>query len=317
MITKSDVHAARQRIAGHVRVTPIVAVDPGRFGAAAQVWFKLEQTQHAGSFKARGAYNRILGAAERGELPEVGVVAASGGNHGLAVAFVAAQSKTPARIYVPENAPPVKVAKLHKLGTEVVQVGQKYADAYEAGAKYAVESGALFCHAYDQPDICSGQGTLGIELLEQTGGQLDTILVAVGGGGLLAGIAAATEGQVRVVGVEPANAPTLHAALAAGQPVDVPVSGVAADSLGASRAGDIACEVARRTGVVSALVSDADIVAARAMLWNEWRLVVEHGAAAPVAALIAGAYRPAAGERIVILLCGGNTDPGDLIGNVL
>ena len=146
------------------------------------------------------------------------MVAASGGNHGLAVAFVAAQSKIPARIYVPENAPPVKVAKLHKLGAEVVQVGQKYADAYEAGAKYAVESGALFCHAYDQPDICSGQGTLGIELLEQTGGQLDTILVAVGGGGLLAGIATATEGQVRVVGVEPANAPTLHAALAAGQP---------------------------------------------------------------------------------------------------
>jgi threonine dehydratase len=316
MITKSDVQAARARITGHVRSTPIVAVDRGRFGAAAQAWFKLEQTQHSGSFKARGAYNRILGAAERGELPEVGVVAASGGNHGLAVAFVAAQSKTPARIYVPENAPAVKVAKLHKLGAEVVQVGQKYADAYEAGAKYAVESGALLCHAYDQPDICAGQGTLGIELLEQTGGELDTILVAVGGGGLLAGIAAATEGQVRVVGVEPANAPTLHAALAAGQPVDVPVSGVAADSLGASRLGDIPFDVARRAGVVSTLVSDADIVAARAMLWNEWRLVVEHGAAAPVAALIAGAYRPAPGERIVVLLCGGNTDPGDLIGNV-
>ena len=313
MITKSDVQAARQRITGRVRVTPLVAVDQGRFEPATQVWFKLEQTQHSGSFKARGAYNRILSAAERGELPDIGVVAASGGNHGLAVAFVAAQSKTPARIYVPENAPAVKVAKLHKLGAEVVQVGQKYADAYEAGAKYAVESGALFCHAYDQPDICAGQGTLGVELLEQTGGELDTILVAVGGGGLIAGIAAATEGQVRVVGVEPASAPTLHAALAAGQPVDVPVSGIAADSLGASRAGDIAYEVARRTGVVSALVSDADIVAARAMLWNDWRLVVEHGAAAPVAALLSGAYQPAAGERIVVLLCGGNTDPGDLI----
>jgi threonine dehydratase len=316
MITKSDVQAALARITGHVRSTPIVAVDPGRFGPAAQAWFKLEQTQHSGSFKARGAFNRILGAAERGELPDVGVVAASGGNHGLAVAFVAAQSGTPARIYVPENAPAVKVAKLHKLGAEVVQVGQKYADAYEAGAKYAVESGALLCHAYDQPDICSGQGTLGIELLEQTGGQLDTILVAVGGGGLVAGIAAATEGQVRVIGVEPANAPTLHAALAAGQPVDVPVSGVAADSLGASRLGDIPFDVARRAGVVSTLVSDADIVAARAVLWNEWRLVVEHGAAAPVAALIAGAYQPAVGERIAVLLCGGNTDPGDLIGNV-
>jgi threonine dehydratase len=313
MIDKSDVHAACRRISGRVRRTPLVAVDPGRFGEGAQVWFKLEQIQHAGSFKARGAYNRILSAAERGELPKIGVVAASGGNHGLAVAFVAAQSKIPARIYVPENAPAVKVAKLHKLGAEVVQVGQKYADAYEACAKYAVESGALLCHAYDQPDICAGQGTLGIELLEQADGQLDTILVAVGGGGLLAGIAAATEGQARVIGVEPSNAPTLHAALAVGRPVDVPVSGVAADSLGASRAGDIAYEVARRTGVVSALVSDADIVAARLMLWNEWRLVVEHGAAAPVAALISGAYQPRAGERIVVLLCGGNTDPGDLI----
>jgi threonine dehydratase len=313
MITKPDVQAARQRIAGRVRVTPLAAVDQGRFESAGQVWFKLEQTQHSGSFKARGAYNRILSAAERGELPDIGVVAASGGNHGLAVAFVAAQNKTRARIYVPENAPAVKVAKLHKLGAEVVQVGQKYADAYEAGAKYAVESGALLCHAYDQPDICAGQGTLGLELIEQTDGELDTILVAVGGGGLIAGIAAATEGQVRVVGVEPASAPTLHAALAAGQPIEVPVSGVAADSLGASRAGDIAYEVARRTGVVSALVSDAEIVAARAMLWNDWRLVVEHGAAAPVAALISGAYRPAVGERIVVLLCGGNTDPGDLI----
>src|SRR5712691_7476036 len=151
MITKSDIEAARQRITGRVRATAIVAVDPGRFGAAGQVWFKLEQTQHSGSFKARGAFNRILGAAERGELPEIGVVAASGGNHGLAVAYVAAQSKIPARIYVPENAPAVKVAKLHNLGAEVVQVGQNYAGAYETGAKYAVESGALFCHAYDQP----------------------------------------------------------------------------------------------------------------------------------------------------------------------
>jgi threonine dehydratase len=312
MITKSDIQAARQRIAGRVRMTPLVAVDPGRFGSPGPVWFKLEQIQHSGSFKARGAYNRILSAAERGELPEIGVVAASGGNHGLAVAFVAAQNKTPARIYVPENAPAVKVAKLHKLGAEVIQVGQKYADAYEAGAKYAVEAGALFCHAYDQPDICAGQGTLGVELLEQTDGELDTILVAVGGGGLLAGIAAATEGQVRVVGVEPSSAPTLHSALAAGRPVDVPVSGVAADSLGATRAGDIAFEVARRTGARSVLVSDDDIVAARAMLWNEWRLVVEHGAAASLAALLAGAYQPAPGERIVVLLCGGNTDPGDL-----
>src|SRR5262249_321340 len=174
--------------------------------------------------------------------------------------------------------------------------GSSSAEAYEAAVKHAAEVGALFCHPYDQPEVCAGQGTLGRELLEQSGGQLDTVLVAVGGGGLMAGIAAATEGRARVVGVEPATISTLHAALAAGQPVEVPVSGIAADSLGASRLGDIAFEVATRTGVRSVLVDDADIVAARQALWDRYRLAVEHGGATAFAALAAGAYRPADGE---------------------
>jgi threonine dehydratase len=191
----------------------------------------------------------------------------------------------------------------------VVQAGSKYADAYAAAAKHAAEVGALFCHAYDQPEVCAGQGTLGLELLEQTGGQLDTVLVAVGGGGLMAGVAAATEGRASVVGVEPA---TIHAALAAGRPVDVEVGGATADSLGATRLGDIAYAVATRTRVRSVLVDDADIIAARKLLWDQHRLAVELGGATAFAALLAGAYQPREGERIAVVLCGANTDPATL-----
>lgn len=312
MITSSDVRAAAVRIAGHVRVTPLVEADQRAFPPAARVWLKLEQLQHTGSFKARGAFNRILSAAEQGMLPAAGVVAASGGNAGLAVAYAAARHGLPARVYVPAAAPPVKVARLREYGAEVVQGGGHYAEAYEAAAKNAARTGALFCHAYDQPEICAGQGTLGLELLEQADAQVDTVLVAVGGGGLLAGVAAATEGRASVAGVEPDTIPTLHAALAAGQPADVPVSGVAADSLGASRLGDIAYAIAARTSVRSVLVSDADIIAARKQLWGKYRLAVEHGGATAFAALIAGAYRPAEGERIAVVVCGANTDPATL-----
>jgi threonine dehydratase len=190
-------------------------------------------------------------------------------------------------------------------------VGEKYADAYDAAVKHAADSGGLFCHAYDQPDICAGQGTLGSELLEQAG-ELDTILVAVGGGGLLAGVAAAVEGRARVVGVEPRTIPTLNAALAAGAPVSVEVSGVAADSLGASRLGDIAFAVATRTNAGSVLVDDDAIGRARAVLWDRYRLAVEPGGAAAFAALLSGAYRPARGERVAVVLCGANTDPATL-----
>jgi threonine dehydratase len=312
MTTSAEVHAAAARIAGHIRVTPVIEADPGTFPPAARVWLKLEQLQHTGSFKARGAFNRILSAAEQDMIPAAGVVAASGGNAGLAVAYAAARQNVPARVYVPTNAPAVKVDRLHAYGAEVVQAGNRYSEAYELAVKHAAEVGALFCHPYDQPEICAGQGTLGLELLEQTGGELDTVLVAVGGGGLMAGIAAATEGRARVVAVEPVTIPTLHAALAAGRPVDVDVSGVAADSLGATRIGDIAFAVAQRTGVQSVLVNDADIIAARQLLWDHYRLAVEAGGATAYAALLTGAYQPSDGERIAVILCGANTDPATL-----
>lgn len=312
MITRSDVHTAAARIAGHVRVTPLIEADPGVFPPAGRVQLKLEQLQHTGSFKVRGAFNRILSAAGQGMLPEVGVVAASGGNAGLAVAYAAARQGVPARVYVPTTAPAVKVARLRGYGAEVVQEGSKYADAWEAAAKHAAESGALFCHAYDQPEVCAGQGTLGLELLEQAGDQLDTVLVAVGGGGLMAGVAVAAENRATVVGAEPATIPTFHAALAAGGPVDVAVSGIATDSLGATRLGDIAYAVAARTHARSVLVDEAGIIAARKRLWEDHRLAVEHGPAAAYAALLTGAYRPRESERIAVVLSGANTDPASL-----
>ncbi|MEU0532116.1 threonine/serine dehydratase [Amycolatopsis tolypomycina] len=299
MISTADVERAAARIEGRVRRTPVLAADEG-------VWFKLEHLQHTGSFKARGAFNRIIASGE-----QTGVVAASGGNAGLAVAYAAREFGLPARVYVPATAPAVKVAKLRQLGAAVELVGEKYAGAYDAAVKHAADTGELFCHAYDQPDICAGQGTLGLELLAQAG-DLDTILVAVGGGGLLAGVAAAVEGRARVVGVEPRTIPTLHAALAAGEPVAVDVSGVAADSLGATRLGDIAFAVATRTDAGSVLVDDTAIVEARAALWDHYRLAVEPGGATAFAALRSGAYRPAPGERVAVLLCGANTDPATL-----
>jgi threonine dehydratase len=312
VITSADVQAAAARIAGRIRVTPVTEADAGTFPPAARVWLKLEQLQHTGSFKARGAFNRILSAAGQNVIPAAGVVAASGGNAGLAVAYAAAEQGLPARVHVPAAAPAVKVARLHAYGAEVVQAGSNYAEASEMAAKHAADTGALLCHAYDQPEVCAGQGTLALELLEQTAGQVDTVLVAVGGGGLMAGVAAATEGRARVVGVEPDTIPTLHAALVAGGPVDVNVSGIAADSLGASRLGDIAYAVAIRTGVQSVLVDDVDIVAARQYLWDRYRLATEHGGATALAALLAGAYQPEPGERIAIVLCGANTDAATL-----
>ncbi len=266
VLTRDDVESARYRIARLVRRTPVIAVAAGELVPAVKVALKLEQLQHTGSFKARGALNRVLAAAERGELGAAGVVAASGGNAGLAVAFAAAHVGVAARVYVPTTAPAVKVTRLRELGAEVVQVGDRYSLAYEAAVTHVEATGALFCHAYDQPEVCAGQGTLALELLEQLGAEVDTVLVAVGGGGLLAGVAAALEGHARVVGVEPRTVPTFAAALAAGRPVDVPVSGVAADSLGATRLGEIAWAVAGRADVRSVIVEDRDVVAARLTL---------------------------------------------------
>jgi threonine dehydratase len=293
VITRPDVEAAAARIAPYIRRTPVVQITPG------QLW-KLEFLQHSGSFKTRGATNRLLAA----DLPPAGVIAASGGNHGLAVAHAAARLGVPAEVFVPETTPASKLSALAGYGVTVVRHGTEYAEAYTAALARSTVSGALFCHAYDQPDVVAGQGTVGLELPE-----VDTVIVAVGGGGLMSGIAAAVEGRARVVGVEPVGIPTLHEALAAGGPVDVPVSGVAADSLGARRLGAIAYDVAVRTGVRSVLVSDDDIVAARRWIWDTARLVVEHAAAAAVAALRTGAYVPAPGERVAVILCGANTDP--------
>ncbi|MGA7204472.1 MAG: threonine/serine dehydratase [Specibacter sp.] len=310
MITVADVDQAATRIAGRVRHTPIVALDAAH--SPGQVWLKCEFLQHTGTFKARGAFNRVLACRERGELdPAVGIVVASGGNAGLANAHAAAAVGVPATVFVPESAPAVKVKKLKAAGATVVQKGAEYAEAYNAAIAFAAEKGAVYCHAYDQAEIAAGAGTVGTEVLEQLG-DLDTIIVAVGGGGLMAGIAAAVEGRARVIAVEPANAPTLYAALDAGAPVDVSVSGIAADSLGARQIGAVGFAVAVRTGVRSVLVSDEDIIAARSFMWENYRIAVEHGAAAAYAALHSGAYVPAAGERVAVILCGANTDPAGL-----
>jgi threonine dehydratase len=310
-ISPDDVAAAAARIAGSVRRTPVVRLEPSAFGTPGPLWLKLEHLQHTGSFKARGAFNRILTAQAEGHLPASGVVAASGGNAGLAVAYAARAVGVRAEVYVPTTAPAVKVARLRELGATVVLHGTQYADAYDAAIGRADDVGALFCHAYDQPEICAGQGTLGLELAEQVP-DVDTVVLAVGGGGLMAGVATALHGRARVVGVEPETIPTLNAALAAGEPVDVDVSGIAADSLGARRLGAIGYAAAIGSGVQSVLVTDRAIIEARRRLWDECRLVVENGCAAALAAILEGAYRPGPDETVAIILCGANTDPGDV-----
>jgi threonine dehydratase len=313
VITRLDVQEAQRRTRGFVRRTPT-------FRAAESLSFKLEFLQHTGTFKARGAFNRQLAARERGELDTaIGIVVASGGNAGIANAYAARGLGVPATVFVPETAPAVKVALLHSLGAAVVQTGREYVEAFEAATAFATERGALFCHAYDQPEIAAGAGVLAEELLADDPAS-ETIVVAVGGGGLLAGVLAAVDGRAHVVAVEPERAPTLHAALAAGTPVDVEVGGIAADSLGARRVGQIgfaaasAASAAGRGGLISVLVNDADIVAARTALWRDYRIPSEYGAAAAAAALASGAYRPRSGERIAVIVCGANTDPGTLTG---
>ena len=304
MITRDDVEAAADRLGDRVRRTPSIVLDSRPFGTP--VALKLELFQHTGSFKARGMLNRLLAA----DLPAgERVVAASGGNAGLAVAYAARELGLTAHIVVPVTAPPVKVARLRDLGAAVVQEGTAYAEAYAVAKAYADRNGLAMVHAYDQPEVCAGNGTLALELVEQVG-PVDTVLVATGGGGLVAGIAAALEGRARVVAVEPERCPTLHAALAAGKQVDVEVGGIAADSLGAGRVGDVCWSVARRTGLTSALVPDEAIARARGRLWSELRVLAEYGGAAALAALVTGAYLPEPGEKVAAIVCGGNTDPG-------
>jgi len=303
-VSHDHVLAAARRIDGRVRRTPVLQVSP-------TLTLKLELVQHVGSFKPRGAFNRLLSAKEQGTLTGQGIVTASGGNAGLAAAYAARELGVPARIFVPENAPAPKVARLRTLEADVVQIGSEYAEAYEAAVAASEETKALLVHAYDQPEVVAGQGTLGLELLDQLDG-FDTVLVSVGGGGLIAGIGIALEDHARVIGVEPELAPTMNRALEAGEPVDVQVGGVAADSLGARRLGTLAFEAARRYAFGSVLVDEDAIVAARNELWHEYHLAVEHGAATAYAALLTGAYQPADGERVVVVVCGANTDPSTL-----
>jgi threonine dehydratase len=315
LITKDDIEAASARIKGRVRRTPVVEVEPGAFGVAVPLVLKLELLQHTGSFKPRGAFNRILAAADGATR----VIAASGGNHGLGVAHAARELGIPAEIFVPETSSRVKVERLRALGVDVTVTGRYYADAYTASERRAQETGALVVHAYDQPEVAAGQGTLARELAAQVP-DLDTVLVAVGGGGLLAGVATwfaepPPDGlpAVRVVAVETEQTPTLTRALAAGEPVDLEVGGVAADSLGARRIGAQGFAAATRSAIQTLLVSDDAVMAARKALWDQLRVAAEPGGAAALAAVITGAYRPAPGERVAVIVCGGNTDPSDLV----
>ncbi|GLW70867.1 threonine dehydratase [Kitasatospora phosalacinea] len=304
----SDVRAAAERIAGLVRP---VAVSPG---GPDGTWLALEYMQHTGSFKARGAVNFLRAHREAGALPEAGVTIASGGNAGLACAWAARREGVRATVFLPENAPAVKVERLRGYGADVRLVGREYAQALAACEEFAAASGALASHAYDHPLVAAGAGTLLEEVRRQVPG-LDTVVVSVGGGGLFAGVAAAARAHgVRTVAVEPENCRALHAALAAGEPVDVPVDSVAADSLGARRASATALAAARDAGVRTVLVPDAAIVRARRALWEEHRIAVEHAASTALAALATGAYRPEPDERVCVVLCGANTDPGTLTG---
>jgi threonine dehydratase len=304
---REEIEAASQRIAGYVRETPVMHLEAGAWGLDAQIVLKFELLQHTGSFKPRGAFNRILSNA----VPDTGVIAASGGNHGVAVAYVARQLGYAAEIFVPETCPPVKVQRLRNYGAQVTQVGANYAEAFLASQVRAKQTGALVVHAYDQPEVVAGQGTLGYEFARQVP-ELDTILIAAGGGGLIAGVAAWFAGSVRVIGVEPVSASCLSAALKANQPVDVEVSGVAADSLGARRVGELAFELAQRYIERVVLVSDESIRAAQHTLWNDMRIIAEPGGATAAAALLSNVYRPAPGERVGVVICGGNTEPGSL-----
>lgn len=303
-ITPADIRAAHVRIAPHIRRTPTWNL-PAGFGHDGPVSLKLEFLQHAGSFKPRGAFNTLLSQ----PVPSAGVAAASGGNHGAAVAYAAAQLGLKARIFVPEISAPAKIAVIRAHGAEAVVGGARYADAQEACDAYAAESAALRIHPFDADATIAGQGTVALEW-EQDAPDLDTALVAVGGGGLIAGVATWWAGRVKVVGVEPEGSRALHAALEAGGPVDVPVDSLAADSLGARNVGARVHGICRETVDHVALVADDAIRDAQATLWRDWRIACEPGGATALAALISGAYRPRPGERVGVLLCGANVDPG-------
>jgi threonine dehydratase len=307
--SRQQIEFAAARLHSVVRRTPRLATLAGDLGLADRIELKLEFLQHAGSFKARGAFNNLLAA----DVPGTGVAAASGGNHGAAVAYAAAKLGHRATIFVPEIASAAKIAAIRSFGADVRVGGARYNDALDACNQFISRTGALAIHAYDTAETIAGQGTIAREWEEQWGDRpLDTVLVAVGGGGLIAGMAAWWQGRVKLVGVEPAGSRALHAALAAGRPVDVEVESIAADSLGARRSGDLVYAIAHRFVDHVALVPDAAIRDAQYALWTELRIATEPGGAAALAALRSGAYRPGNGERVGVLLCGSNIDLGKL-----
>jgi threonine dehydratase len=307
-IDAAGIEATERRIRPYIRQTPVLEARAADFGLPdATLVFKLELCQHTGSFKPRGAFANLVGR----EIPRRGVVAASGGNHGVAVAYAAWKLGIPARIFVPTVASPSKLEKIRGCRAELTIVGDRYAEALAASEEWAQETGAMPVHAYDQPETLLGQGTLGLEL-EQQAANLDTLLVAVGGGGLIGGVATwfaarIERGSLKIIGVEPEAAPTLAAALRAGHPVDAPAGGIAADSLAPRRVGELMFPIARRLVSDVLLVSDEAIRNAQEALWSTLRITPEPGGAAAFAALSGGLYVPREGERVGVVVCGGNT----------
>ncbi len=302
-VNAEEIARCERLIRPHIRRTPVIAVDAGEFGLGARpLCCKLELMQHAGSFKTRGAFTNLL----TRKVPAAGVVAASGGNHGAAVAYAAMRLAVPARIFVPSVSSPAKIKRIRDYGADLVIEGDRYADALAASEVWTAQSGALPVHAFDQEETLLGQGTLGLEL-EQQASDIDTLLVAVGGGGLLAGIAAWYAGRIRIVGVEPSAAPTLTRALEAGHPVDAEAGGIAADSLAPRRVGERVFPIVKQHVHSVVLVADQAIGEAQQALWQTLRIVAEPGGAAAFAALLSGAYQPLSGERVGVVISGGNT----------
>lgn len=304
VITRERIQATERIIRPHIRRTPILEVDGADFGLdSIKITFKLELFQHAGSFKARGAFTNML----TREVPKAGVVAASGGNHGVAVAFAAMKLRQPATIFVPSVASKTKVNRIRQYGAELVIAGDRYAESLEASEVWTEQSGALPIHAYEGDATLLGQGTLGMELEEQAP-ELDSLLVAVGGGGLIGGVAAWYQNRIKVVSVEPTEAPTLQRALSAGHPVDAPAGGIAADSLAPRQVGQQMFPIAQQFVQSALLVSDEEIIAAQKRLWETTRVIAEPGGATAFAALLSGRYKAEPGERVGVIVCGGNTD---------
>ena len=303
LIDRQRIADTYQIIRPYIRRTPVVEVAGADLGLEGMVvTLKLELMQHAGSFKPRGAFANLL----MRDVPPAGVVAASGGNHGAAVAFAAMKLGKPAKIFVPDVASPAKIARIRGYNADLVVTGERYAEALAASQSWAAQSGAMAVHAYDQAETILGQGSVGLEFEEQDPA-LDTLLVAVGGGGLLGGIAAWYAGRIKIVGVEPEAAPTLTRALESGHPVDAEAGGIAADSLAPKRVGELMFPIVQSYVDRVVLVSDEAIQSAQEMLWNVVRVAAEPGGAAALAALLTHGYQPKPGERVGVLVCGGNT----------